>query len=102
MIACSAWSSAARSAFDSGPWPSTPTTERSTLLHRVADLLQRDIEAFAQSIALEQSVEVPMEVVRDAFVREQLADAESEKKRLATKIDGARDRLEGLLQRIPE
>jgi len=32
----------------------------------------RDIEAFAQSIALEQSVEVPMEVVRDAFVRERI------------------------------
>jgi len=31
---------------------------------------ERDIEAFAQSIALEQSVEVPMEVVREGFIRE--------------------------------
>ena len=32
----------------------------------------RDIEAFAQSIALEQSVEVPLDVVRDAFVRDRI------------------------------
>lgn len=40
---------AARSAFDAGPWPSTPTTERAALLHRLADLLQRDLEAFARA-----------------------------------------------------
>jgi betaine-aldehyde dehydrogenase len=34
--------SAARRAFDLGPWPSTPASERSALLNRVADLLQRD------------------------------------------------------------
>jgi ribulose-bisphosphate carboxylase large chain len=33
---------------------------------------EKDIEAFAQSIALEQSVEVPMEVVRDAYVKEHI------------------------------
>ena len=38
---------AARRASDSGPWPSTPTTERAALLHRLADILQRDLAAFA-------------------------------------------------------
>lgn len=33
---------AARRAFDSGPWPSTSFLERSALLHRLADLLERD------------------------------------------------------------
>jgi len=31
---------AARRAFDTGPWPSTPVQERSALLNRVADLLE--------------------------------------------------------------
>jgi len=35
-------------------------------------------------------------------LRGQLADAESNRKQLSEKIDGARDRLESLLQRIPE
>ena len=38
---------AARRAFDSGPWPHTPVAERSALLRRVADLLQRDREEIA-------------------------------------------------------
>ncbi|MET7638053.1 aldehyde dehydrogenase family protein [Streptomyces sp. NPDC005438] len=38
---------AARRAFDEGPWPHTPATERAELLRRVADLLQRDREALA-------------------------------------------------------
>ena len=33
---------AARSAFDTGPWPKTPAAERGKLLGRVADLLERD------------------------------------------------------------
>lgn len=33
---------AARRAFDSGPWPATSSLERGALLHRVADLLERD------------------------------------------------------------
>ena len=36
---------------------------------------ERDIEAFAQSIALEQSVEVPLEVVREAHIRERIVGA---------------------------
>ncbi len=38
---------AARRAFDDGPWPHTPVTERAGLLRRVADLLQRDREEIA-------------------------------------------------------
>jgi betaine-aldehyde dehydrogenase len=34
--------SAARAAFDTGPWPRTPSAERGKLLGRVADLLERD------------------------------------------------------------
>ncbi|WP_214327945.1 aldehyde dehydrogenase family protein [Nonomuraea sediminis] len=40
---------AARHAFDSGPWPTTPARERGALLFRVADLLERDRDAFARA-----------------------------------------------------
>ena len=39
---------AARRAFDSGPWPTTPVGERVALLHRIADLLTRDREPLAR------------------------------------------------------
>ncbi len=39
---------AARRAFDDGPWPTTPATERSALLFRVADLLARDRSRIAR------------------------------------------------------
>src|ERR1700754_1613443 len=39
---------AARSAFDQGAWPATPVAERSALLDRIADLLQRDKESLAE------------------------------------------------------
>ncbi|MEX2534439.1 MAG: aldehyde dehydrogenase family protein [Trueperaceae bacterium] len=39
---------AARDAFESGPWPQTGAQDRSRLLHRVADLLERDVQEFAQ------------------------------------------------------
>ena len=35
-------------------------------------------------------------------LRQQLADSESARRALAEKIDGARTRLEGLLERIPD
>ena len=35
-------------------------------------------------------------------LRQQLADSESARRGLAEKVDGARTRLEGLLQRIPD
>ncbi|BDX30046.1 betaine-aldehyde dehydrogenase [Mycobacterium antarcticum] len=38
---------AARAAFDEGSWPATPVAERSALLDRIADLLQRDKEKLA-------------------------------------------------------
>ncbi|MER7956494.1 aldehyde dehydrogenase family protein [Streptomyces sp. NPDC096030] len=44
---------AAREAFDSGPWPSTPAAERGRLLLRVADLLERDKAAFARAESLD-------------------------------------------------
>ncbi|NUW44332.1 aldehyde dehydrogenase family protein [Nonomuraea rhodomycinica] len=40
---------AARQAFDHGPWPATPARERGALLHRVADLLERDRAQFARA-----------------------------------------------------
>ena len=36
---------AARRAFDAGDWSTAPVTERGALLHRVADLLERDKDA---------------------------------------------------------
>jgi len=44
---------AARTAFDEGPWPHTPTPERAALLHRLADLLVRDKAAIAHAESLD-------------------------------------------------
>src|ERR1700712_4100481 len=44
---------AARTAFDDGPWPRTPTRERGDLLLRVADLLQRDKDELARMESLD-------------------------------------------------
>lgn len=44
---------AAREAFDRGPWPSTPAAERGRLLLRVADLVERDKDAFARAETLD-------------------------------------------------
>ena len=44
---------AARTAFDDGPWPRTPMTERGALLTRVADLLERDASEIARAEALD-------------------------------------------------
>ena len=40
---------AARAAFDGGPWPRTGAGDRGALLHRVADLLERDTETYARA-----------------------------------------------------
>ncbi|HEX3782819.1 MAG TPA: aldehyde dehydrogenase family protein [Pseudonocardiaceae bacterium] len=45
--------SAARTAFDDGPWPRTPPAERAQLLLRVADLLERDKEEIAATETLD-------------------------------------------------
>ncbi len=44
---------AARRAFDDGPWPHTSATDRSALLGRVADLLERDVEKIARAESLD-------------------------------------------------
>jgi betaine-aldehyde dehydrogenase len=44
---------AARRAFDHGPWPHTPAPKRAALLHRVADLLQRDKDDVARMESLD-------------------------------------------------
>ena len=43
---------AARRAFDETDWPRTPAAERAALLHRVADLLERDAEELAREETL--------------------------------------------------
>jgi betaine-aldehyde dehydrogenase len=44
---------AARRAFDDGPWRHTPATERSALLGRVADILERESETVARAESLD-------------------------------------------------
>lgn len=44
---------AARSAFDNGPWPRTPSPERAALLHRVADRLTAEKEDVARLEAMD-------------------------------------------------
>ena len=44
---------AARDAFDSGPWRTTPASERGALLRRVSELLQRDKEEIARTETLD-------------------------------------------------
>ncbi|GAB3007547.1 aldehyde dehydrogenase family protein [Amycolatopsis acidiphila] len=44
---------AARRAFDSGAWPSTPAGQRGDFLLRVAELLERDKDAYARAESLD-------------------------------------------------
>ena len=44
---------AAREAFDTGPWPSTPERERADVLRRTADLIDRDRKDFVRAEALD-------------------------------------------------
>ena len=44
---------AARAAFDDGTWPATPAAERGQVLLRVADLLERDRDAYARAESLD-------------------------------------------------
>ncbi|MFY7779041.1 MAG: aldehyde dehydrogenase family protein [Elstera sp.] len=44
---------AARAAFDTGPWPKMTGADRARLLHRVADLIERDAEILATLDCLE-------------------------------------------------
>ncbi len=57
--------------------------------------------------ALEDKIRQAIELCRrlrdeNRQLRQQLADSESDRRQLSEKIDGACDRLEGLLQRVPE
>ena len=62
-----------------------------------------ETELSALEVKIRQAIELCRRL-RDEnrLLRQQLAEAESDKRLLSEKIDGARDRLEGLLQRIPE
>jgi betaine-aldehyde dehydrogenase len=40
--------SAARAAFDEGPWPNTPAVERAARLFKLADLIEKNAEEFAR------------------------------------------------------
>lgn len=44
---------AARQAFDGGPWSTVPAAERGRLLHRLADLLERDRDEITRLAAIE-------------------------------------------------
>jgi betaine-aldehyde dehydrogenase len=44
---------AARTAFDTGPWPRLAAVQRARALHRVSELITRDLEALARTETLE-------------------------------------------------
>ncbi|WP_158734755.1 aldehyde dehydrogenase family protein [Alteribacillus sp. YIM 98480] len=46
----------ARKAFDGGPWPKTKPAERSRLLHKLADLIEENIEELTQMETLDNGV----------------------------------------------
>ncbi|MFM9562407.1 aldehyde dehydrogenase family protein [Streptomyces turgidiscabies] len=54
---------AARRAFDEGPWPGTPASERGDLLLRVADLMVRDKDELARA----ESLDTGKRVVESAY-----------------------------------
>lgn len=47
---------AARKAFDEGPWPRLPAAERAEVLHRIADLIDRDTDAIAHVECLDTGI----------------------------------------------
>lgn len=57
---------AARRAFESGPWPSMTASERGRLVWRLADLLEQNLEEFAQLESLDNGK--PLSVARVADV----------------------------------
>jgi len=44
---------AARKAFDNGDWPNLPATERGQIVHKIADLIERDKEELAELESLD-------------------------------------------------
>ncbi|MFE5484232.1 aldehyde dehydrogenase family protein [Streptomyces sp. NPDC056527] len=61
---------AARRAFDEGPWPSTPAADRGDLLLRVADLLVRDKDALARA----ESLDTGKRLVESAYDMDDIAN----------------------------
>jgi 5-carboxymethyl-2-hydroxymuconic-semialdehyde dehydrogenase len=47
---------AARKAFDEGPWPRLPAAERAKVLHRIAELIDRDADAIARVECLDTGI----------------------------------------------
>lgn len=62
--------SAARLAFDDGPWPRTPAAERGRLVLRVADLLERDKDALARA----ESLDTGKRLVESAYDMDDIAN----------------------------
>lgn len=57
---------AARSAFDRGQWPELSAADRSLLLHRLADLMERDRDRLVEILVAEAGT--PIELTRSAHV----------------------------------
>jgi len=56
---------AARSAFENGPWPAMPPSERGRLLLKLADLLESHLEEFAELETLDNGKPVVFSRMRD-------------------------------------
>jgi aminomuconate-semialdehyde/2-hydroxymuconate-6-semialdehyde dehydrogenase len=77
---------AARTAFDEGPWPRMGEQERAAVLHRLADLMERDAETLAladaadmgRPLAAARAVDVPRAVAMFRFFADHMALATSE------------------------
>lgn len=71
----------ARTAFDQGPWPRMSERERSAILHRLADLMDRDTEELARAdahdmgrpVAAARTVDVPRAAAMFRFFADHLA-----------------------------
>lgn len=48
----------ARKAFDEGPWPRLPAAERAKVLHRIAELIDRDADAIARVECLDTGIPI--------------------------------------------
>lgn len=77
---------AARVAFDDGPWPRMSERERAAVLHRLADLMDRDAQQLARADALDMgrpfhsavSFDVPRAAAMFRFFADHIAMATSE------------------------
>ena len=67
--------SAARQAFDQGPWPTMPVTERARLLQRIAGLIEQDAEHLARLAELPERSLPPGMVAQIEMARVTMASA---------------------------